>query len=368
MFRYPRRRPADDPLPPSRSGAPLLEIDGLSVGYERAGAYTPVLENVGLTVGDGEFVCVVGASGCGKTTLLKAIDGLIAPAAGEVRVSGRPPDPRRGDMAVVFQQDSLYPWRTVLANVRFGLDLRGSRSATTDARSRECIELVGLRGFEDHYPHELSGGMRQRVNLARALAVDPAVLLMDEPFSGLDSRLKDTVRAETLAILRQSRATAIIVTHDAEEAMRLADRIALLRDGLLVQVGTAEDLYLRPADLFAAGFFSELNVLNGRVSGGRVETPLGSVDAGLIPSGTAVTVAVRTNGFELSEIEGKAEARVLSRRYLGVVEQLELVVAGLDEPVSARVRSGMLPAKARDIWLTLRPDDVLLFETSAENA
>jgi iron(III) transport system ATP-binding protein len=191
---------------------------------------------------------------------------------------------------------------------------------------------------------------------------------MDEPFSGLDSRLKDSVRSETLAILRQSRATAIIVTHDAEEAMRLGDRIALLRDGRLVQVGTAADLYLRPADLFVAGFFSELNVLSGTSFGGRVETPLGTLDAAGIPAGRPVTIAVRTNGFEVSVKAGSAEARILSRRYLGVVELIELTVAGLDEPVRARVRAGTLPQGARDIWLTLRGDDVLLFESSAENA
>jgi len=257
MFRYPRRRPADDPLPPSRSGAPLLEIDGLSVGYERAGAYTPVLENVGLTVGDGEFVCVVGASGCGKTTLLKAIDGLIAPAAGEVRVSGRPPDPRRGDMAVVFQQDSLYPWRTVLANVRFGLDLRGSRSATTDARSRECIELVGLRGFEDHYPHELSGGMRQRVNLARALAVDPAVLLMDEPFAALDAQTREVMQTELLDIWTRHRKTVVFITHQLDEAVLLADRVIVMaahpgrvREEIPIDIPRPRDLHTKRGEKF----------------------------------------------------------------------------------------------------------------------
>jgi len=333
----------------------------------------PTLHGVSLVAEPGEVLCLLGPSGSGKTTLLRIAAGIEPQTSGRVLLNNReiagpnvflPPEQR--SIGLVFQDFALFPHMTILENVRFGLTALSRSEGRAEALA--ALSRVGLDAYAETYPHALSGGQQQRVALARALAPRPAVLLMDEPFSGLDSRLKDTVRAETLAILRQSRATAIIVTHDAEEAMRLADRIALLRDGLLVQVGTAEDLYLRPADLFAAGFFSELNVLNGRVSGGRVETPLGSVDAGLIPSGTAVTVAVRTNGFELSEIEGKAEARVLSRRYLGVVEQLELVVAGLDEPVSARVRSGMLPAKARDIWLTLRPDDVLLFETSAENA
>jgi iron(III) transport system ATP-binding protein len=191
---------------------------------------------------------------------------------------------------------------------------------------------------------------------------------MDEPFSGLDSRLKDSVRAETLAILRESRATAIVVTHDAEEAMRMADRIALLRDGRLVQAGRAEDLYLNPASLFVAGFFSELNLFEGRVKGGAVETSLGRVDAAGFSEGDDLTVAVRMTGFDVSETTGDTPARILSRRYLGVVELLELAVPGAEMPVRARVRCGALSARAKDIWLSTRKSDVLLFETQRENA
>ncbi len=225
MFRF-RRRPAED-APPAGTG-PLLEVDGLSVVYERAGKRTTALDNVSLTVEDGEFVCVVGASGCGKTTLLRTIDGLIQPTSGEVRVTGRTAHPRQGDMAVVFQQDSLYPWRTVLANVRFGLDVRHRRSAASDARSRECLELVGLSGSEDRYPHELSGGMRQRVNLARAFAVDPALLLMDEPFAALDAQTREVMQTELLDIWMKQRKTVMFITHQLDEAVLLADRVIVM--------------------------------------------------------------------------------------------------------------------------------------------
>ncbi len=229
MFRYFRQPSADvSTTVPDGAGAPLLTIDGLTVGYERAGTRTTVLDGVSLTVEDGEFVCVVGASGCGKTTLLKTIDGLITPMAGEVRLYGRPARRRHGEMAVVFQQDSLFPWRTVLANVRFGLDVRGRRSAATDARSRECLELVGLRGFEDHYPHELSGGMRQRVNLARALAVDPTLLLMDEPFAALDAQTREVMQTELLGIWNKHRKTVVFITHQLDEAVLLADRVIVM--------------------------------------------------------------------------------------------------------------------------------------------
>jgi iron(III) transport system ATP-binding protein len=191
---------------------------------------------------------------------------------------------------------------------------------------------------------------------------------MDEPFSGLDSRLKDTVRAETLAILRHSRATAIVVTHDAEEAMRMGDRIALLRDGALKQSGRAEELYLKPADLFVAGFFSELNVFGTRAAAGFADTPVGKVAAAGFAEGTLLSVAIRTSGIDLSETEGETEARILSRRYLGVVELLDLAVSGAETPVRARVRCGALSPSARDIWLSLRKSDVLVFERAAKNA
>jgi len=158
-----------------------------------------------------------------------------------------------------------------------------------------------------------------------------------------------------------------VVTHDAEEAMRLGDRIALLRGGRLVQAGRAQDLYLRPADLFVAGFFSELNTFHGRVKDGAVDTPVGRVAAGAVPEGAQATVAVRLSGFDASVDAGRTEARILSRRYLGMVELLELAVSGEEKPVRARLRCGSLPDGARDVWLSLRESDVLVFETRAEN-
>jgi iron(III) transport system ATP-binding protein len=170
-----------------------------------------------------------------------------------------------------------------------------------------------------------------------------------------------------LDVLRQSRATAIVVTHDAEEAMRMGDRIALLKDGRVVQAGRAEELYLKPRNLFAAGFFSEINVMHGRARDGRAATPLGTVEAVGHPDGAHLSIAIRTSGFDVSEMAGETEARIVSRRYLGVVELLELAVAGVDKPMRARVRCGALSPQARDIWLTLRSSDVLVFESGAEN-
>ncbi|WP_309085397.1 ABC transporter ATP-binding protein [Chelativorans sp.] len=338
--------------------------------------FTPdraTLDEVTLSAEPGEVLCLLGPSGSGKTTLLRIAAGIESQTAGRVLLNDReiagpnvflPPEER--SIGLVFQDFALFPHLTILENVRFGLTALSRDEAKREAMI--ALTRVGLERHASAYPHVLSGGEQQRVALARALAPRPAVLLMDEPFSGLDSRLKDSVRAETLAILRQSRATAIVVTHDAEEAMRMGDRIALLQGGRLVQAGTAEELYLRPADLFVAGFFSELNLFDTRVANGIADTPVGRFAAPGRMDGDAVTVAVRLAGLEVAETPGSVEARVVSRRFLGVAELLELGVPGAEEHVRARIRAGSLPPGARDIWLNVRPDDVLVFERRRETA
>ena len=339
-------------------------------------SYVPdaaTLHGISLSAEPGEVLCLLGPSGSGKTTLLRIAAGIEAQSSGRVLLNDREiagPDvflpPEKRSIGLVFQDFALFPHLSIVDNVRFGLTALSKSEGRKEALI--ALERVGLASYAEAFPHVLSGGEQQRVALARAMAPRPSVLLMDEPFSGLDSRLKDSVRAETLAILRQSRATAIVVTHDAEEAMRLGDRIALLKGGRLVQAGTAEELYERPNDLFAAGFFSELNVFSARANAGSVETPLGTFPAPDIASGTQVDVAIRLSGFDVSETGGALQARVRSRRFLGVVELLELAVPGIDTPVRARVRIGELPARNRDIWLTARQRDVLVFETRNENA
>lgn len=333
----------------------------------------PTLDGISLSVEPGEILCLLGPSGSGKTTLLRIAAGIEAQTSGRVLLNDREiagPSvflaPEQRSIGLVFQDFALFPHLTILDNVRFGLTALSRAEARREAMI--ALSRVGLEGYADSWPHALSGGEQQRVALARALAPRPAVLLMDEPFSGLDSRLKDSVRAETIDILRRSRATTIVVTHDAEEAMRLGDRIALLKAGKLVQMGSAEDLYRHPVDLFAAGFFSELNVFNTRVRAGAAETPAGRVAAQGFDEGAAVTVAVRLSGFDVSQAQGEVKARILSRSYLGVVELLDLAVPGTDRPIRARVRCGALSSQARDIFFSLRPADVLIFETETESA
>ena len=331
------------------------------------------LRGVTLSAEPGEVLCLLGPSGSGKTTLLRIAAGIEPQTSGRVMLNEREiagpsvflPTEKRS-IGLVFQDFALFPHLTILENVRFGLTALSREEAQREALI--SLQRVGLEGYANSYPHVLSGGEQQRVALARAMAPRPAVLLMDEPFSGLDSRLKDSVRAETLDLLRHSRATAIVVTHDAEEAMRLGDRIALLRGGGLVQVGNAEELYNRPTSLFAAAFFSELNVFPATASGGTTETPIGRVATAGFADGTPLSVALRLSGFDVSESEGEIQARVLSRRFLGVVELLELAVPGTETPVRARVRCGALSAGRRDIWITIRRQELLVFERRDENA
>ena len=331
------------------------------------------IKGVSLAAKAGEVLCLLGPSGSGKTTLLRIAAGIEKQSTGRLLLNGQeisgptvflPPE-KRG-VGLMFQDFALFPHMSIRDNVRFGLTAIPKREALNQADA--ALERVGLSHYANQYPHVLSGGEQQRVALARALAPRPAVLLMDEPFSGLDSRLKDSIRADTLAILRETRATAIVVTHDAEEAMRMADRIALLQDGRLVQVGTADELYRHPRNLFAAGFFSEINVFNAQVRNGRVDTPVGTVAAGRHGEGERVSVAVRLSGVRVGEENGDTPARILSRRFIGVVELLELAVPGCEDIVRARIRADQLPQGLRDVMLSVNERDILLFEKDASTS
>jgi NitT/TauT family transport system ATP-binding protein len=204
----------------------MVVVDDVTVAFESHGQSVVALDRISLTVAAGEFLCVVGPSGSGKSTLLRVVAGLLRQTSGEVRIEAqRPGSPLT---AMVFQEHALLPWRTVLANVTFGLENRGVARATREARAREMLTLVGLTGFARHYPHQLSGGMKQRVGIARALATDPEVLLMDEPLAALDAQTRAVMEKELLRIWATLGTTVIYVTHSLEEALLLGDRVALM--------------------------------------------------------------------------------------------------------------------------------------------
>lgn len=285
---------------PDDDAPPAMELSGIRHAY---GAIRAV-DGVDVSVGRGEVVCLLGPSGCGKTTVLRLAAGLEDLQDGTVSLDGRvvagsgvetPPE-RRG-VGLVFQDYALFPHLDVMANVTFGLS--GQANGAQRRRGEEVLDLVGMLPQASAYPHELSGGQQQRVALARALAPKPRVVLLDEPYSGLDARLRDRVRDEVLHILKSSGSACLMVTHDSEEAMFMADRIAVMRAGRIVQQGSPVELYCDPADAFVASFFGEVNRLEGHVTKGAVDTLLGTIAARGFTEGTPVTVVIRPEGVRI---------------------------------------------------------------------
>ena len=286
-------------------------------GVSKRFGSTRAVDAADLCVDRGEFVALLGPSGCGKTTLLRLIAGFEQPDDGTIAIDGRrvtggtwvPPERRH--VGMVFQDYALFPHLTVSDNVGFGLDRKGRA-----ARVSEALQLVGLSGLEGRYPSELSGGQQQRVALARALAPRPAVVLLDEPWSNIDPLRRASMRDELCGILRTAGVTTVLVTHDREEAFSLADRIAVMHEGSIVQAGAPEEIYFAPATRWVAEFVGAANVIAGRAAGGHVETSLGTFAAECGNGHAAVEVLVRPELLELRpDPEGAGE--VVSREFRG---------------------------------------------------
>jgi iron(III) transport system ATP-binding protein len=336
----------------------------------RYGDVTAV-RDISLDIAPGEIVCLLGRSGCGKTTLLRLAAGVEEPTEGRILINDQevsgpsrflPPE-KRG-VGLMFQDFALFPHLTNLQNVMFGLKALPRGEAEREAKA--ALRRVGLREYADAYPHMLSGGEQQRVALARAVVPRPSVLLMDEPFSGLDRRLRDEMRDETLHVLRESRVTTVIVTHDPEEALRMGDRIALMHAGRLVQVGTPEGIYRQSASLFVARFFCELNELAGVVANGCVDTPVGRFAAPGFAEGTQVVVAIRPQGLRL-RMPGSSygvPGRVQHRQFLGHVDLVEVAVEGLDKPLKGRILRDALGEVNAEVSVDFDPAEVLVFAAS----
>lgn len=315
--------------------------DGLAItGVSHDFGATRAVDDVSLAVARGEIVALLGPSGCGKSTLLRIAAGLETLQRGSVAIGGEtvaapgrslPPEAR--SVGLMFQDFALFPHLTVARNVAFGL--AGAPSAVRRRTVARLLDRVGLAARADDYPHALSGGEQQRVALARALAPEPRAMLLDEPFSGLDRLLRDSLRESAAAVLREARTPALIVTHDPEEAMLVADRIAVMREGRILQAAPPDVLYRRPADPFCATFLGEAQRFDGAVRGGRVRTPVGVFAAPGLAEGAAAQVLVRPEGVRLGADSGPAAA-VRAVRSLG---RSGLVTLRLDGGAELRARA-----------------------------
>ena len=322
-----------------------LDIEHL---VKRYGDFHAV-RDVSLSIADGEFLVLLGPSGCGKTTTLRMVAGFIEPTAGRVLLGGQdvtllPPWKRNAGM--VFQSYALFPHLTVAQNVAFGLEMRKLPRADIETRVEEVLALVRLGGYGGRLPRQLSGGQQQRVALARALAIRPDVLLLDEPLSNLDAKLRQEVRVEIRELQRKLGLTTVMVTHDQEEALTMADRLVVMNEGEVRQVGSQRDLYERPADRFVAGFVGRSTFLDG-----TIETPGHFQTSG---------------GLELKCTGGQTGAAVLSLRpervEIGPVSQEGGPLAGLDNQLSGTVEFVSYLGSLIDIHVRLSPSDRLVVQ------
>lgn len=322
-----------------------------------------IVKNFSVAIESGSIMALLGPSGCGKTTTLRLIAGFEQLDEGRIEIGGTvvadgryqlPPEKRR--VGMVFQDYAIFPHLSVAQNVAFGLG-RGTRA---EAQLEAALALVGLEDLAEQMPHELSGGQQQRVALARALAPEPAALLLDEPFSNLDTALRVQVRREVRVLLKESRATAVFVTHDQEEAMFIGDRIAVMNNGVLEQVGTPQEIFHRPQSRFVAEFMGYTDFIPGTVTNAGVETALGVFSmTGLPASGTAIAVCLRPDDVTITE-DRQGDGRIVERRFVGMAYIYTIALADGSTLRSWQFHTtNLLPGTA--VSVTTRPGHMPIF-------
>ncbi|OGK97360.1 MAG: amino acid ABC transporter substrate-binding protein [Candidatus Rokubacteria bacterium RBG_16_73_20] len=345
-----------------------MELEGIAKKF----GVVVALRGISLAIGEGELVCFLGPSGCGKTTLLRIVAGLERQNAGVVRMAGRdvsrlPPAER--NYGIVFQSYALFPNLTVARNVAYGLETRRMPRAAIAGRVNELLELVHLAAHRQRYPAQLSGGEQQRVALARALAPSPSLLLLDEPLSALDARVRLALREEIRSLQRRLGVTTIMVTHDQDEALTIADRIVVMNHGVVEQVGTPVEIYTEPSSLFVARFVGQMNLLPATACARAGWARVGAVDLRHRPAaagapGTPVVLGIRPEEVSVGPAARGAEnelvARVCALQFQGALTRLELALPGedgtrLDCDVATQVLAALRAAEGVELPVALRP-------------
>lgn len=342
----------------------FLVLEGLTKRY---GTQT-VVDRLDLKIAKGEFITLLGPSGCGKTTTLQMIAGFAEPCAGKIFLAGAnltDVKPNKRELGIVFQSYALFPHCTAAENVAFGLQMRGVPKDECARRVSEMLKLVGLSGLADRYPRRMSGGQQQRVALARALVIKPAVLLLDEPLSNLDAKLREEMQIELRSIQRTLGTTTLLVTHDQSEAMALSNRIVLMSEGRIEQVGQPEDVYARPASPFVASFLGKTNIFFGQVveRGGDHSLLVGGellFMAVAMPFGQ-VTMQVRPERIRIS-LDGSAglKGSVISRVFQGASWLYQVETAAGTAVVIASNDGSVMAAEGAQVRLSWRPEDMVL--------
>ena len=355
------------------SALPRLELRKLKRRFDRR----DVVKDVSLSIVPGQVTCLLGPSGCGKSTTLRLIAGVDRQDKGEIYIDGtlisgpsRHTPPENRSVGFMFQDFALFPHLRVWQNVAF--PIQGPKHEKRK-KAEELLDRVGLLAMMDKYPHALSGGEQQRVALVRALALKPKIMLMDEPFSGLDNRLRDGIRDDTLDILKAENTAVLLVTHEPEEAMRMADEIALMRDGAIVQKGAPYNVYNAPVDRETMAFFSDVNVIQSRVSGSLADTAFGQFFAPGHADGTQVDIAFRPQHVRIDfDRNGKgpnptpsqgvaACGNVIRSRFMGSDSLVEFRMEHDGSTLKATVPYVFLPQPGRRLWLTIPRDRCYIF-------
>ncbi len=356
--------------------APRLTVEGLT----RSFGGREVVRSVSFSIAPGQVSCLLGPSGCGKSTTLRMIAGVDRPDQGRIMIddteafgpsAALPPEDR--GIGMMFQDFALFPHLNVHDNVAFGLGTDRAGKPAREARVLDLLARVNLDGFARKYPHELSGGEQQRVALVRALAPRPRIMLMDEPFSGLDNRLRDGIRDMTLKVLKEENAAVLLVTHEPEEAMRMADEILLMRGGQIVQRGAPYTVYNAPVDATAAALFSDINVIRGVSKGALTQTAFGAFLTPGHSDGAGVEIIIRPQHLKIdfdragrgpnpTVSEGTAARGIVQRaRFLGNESLVDFQLEADGTPLFATVPGVFLPKPGTALWLMIRRDRCFVF-------